>query len=444
PSLSIACQACSAMAATEALRILLKRGGIKPVPHYFQFDPYLQKYRQGYLRGGNRNPIQQIKMKYVKTFLLKKKGVGTTVPPEFPKAEVTGEIIPEEVMRYIIRAGIQAPSGDNAQPWKFSWQCNTISLYLNREADHSFFNIKQLASIISCGAAIENMRLAATAFGLEGNIAYLPDAKNDNLMASIELCLTGREKDPLHDSIWNRCTNRKLYDKKPIPESILGHLASRVSDIPGAKLHLVTDESDLKKIAKMVYKVDRIRTEHRPLHEHLCKMIRFTDREAQKKRDGLPLKNLEAGLAGEVFLRMTRPWWVMNLVNTSGLGRMVALHSYQAILNSSAAALLTVRGMKTEDFLRGGQALERVWLAIPQQGLSIQPMTAITLFYLRWQLEGEHAFSEAHRRLLQETFEEYRELFQDVDFEREGHVMLFRLGYGKKIKYGTFRKDIDS
>jgi len=366
------------------------------------------------------------------------------MPPELPKVKVTEKTVPGDVVRYIIKAGIQAPSGDNAQPWKFSWQGNTISLYLNREADYSFFNIKQLASIISCGAAIENMRLAATAFGLEGRIAYLPDAKNDNLMASMELCVRGGKKDPLCNSIWNRHTNRKLYDKKPIPESILGHLASRVSDIPGAKLHLVTDESDLKKIAKMVYKVDRIRTEHRPLHEHLCKMIRFTDREAQEKRDGLPLKNLEAGLAGEVFLRMTRPWWVMNLVNTSGLGRMVALHSYQAILNSSAAALLTVRGMETQDFLRGGQALERVWLTMTQKGLSMQPMTAITLFWLRCQLEGDRAFSEDHRGLLQETFEEYQELFPDVNFHEEGQIMLFRMGRGGPIKQCTYRKDLEA
>jgi molybdopterin/thiamine biosynthesis adenylyltransferase len=66
PSLNIACQVCSAMAATEALRILLKRGGIKPVPWYFQFDPFVQKYRKGKLLMGNRNPIQRIKMIVVK------------------------------------------------------------------------------------------------------------------------------------------------------------------------------------------------------------------------------------------------------------------------------------------------------------------------------------------------------------------------------------------
>lgn len=364
--------------------------------------------------------------------------------PELPKAQVTADNIPEEVVRYIIRAGIQAPSGDNAQPWRFSYQNNIIFLYLDREADQSFFNVRQIASIISCGAVLENMRLAATAFGLEGKINYLPSGKNNDLMASMKLTYTGREKDSLHDSIWKRCTNRKPYDRRPLHQAVLDELVSQVSDISGARLHFITAATELKKVAKIIYKVDRIRTEHRPLHEHLHKMLRFTDKEALEKRNGFPLKNLEAGLAGELFLKMTRPWPVMNLLNKIGLGRMVAFHSYQAIRNASAVALLTVQGMGPEDFLKGGQALERVWLTITQKGLSLQPMTAITLFWLRWQIEGEKSFLKKHRQLLRRVWEEYREVFPRVDFAKEGQVMLFRLGCGEDIQCRTLRKDVDS
>ncbi|MEA3417484.1 MAG: ThiF family adenylyltransferase, partial [Thermodesulfobacteriota bacterium] len=72
PSLNIACQICSGMAATEAVRIILNKGRIKPVPYFFQFDPYAQKYRKGKLLMGNRNPIQRIKMIIVKHILKKK------------------------------------------------------------------------------------------------------------------------------------------------------------------------------------------------------------------------------------------------------------------------------------------------------------------------------------------------------------------------------------
>jgi molybdopterin/thiamine biosynthesis adenylyltransferase len=444
PSLNIACQICAGMAATEALRIILNRGRVKPVPHFVQFDPYLQKYCKGYLLGGNRNPIQQLKKRAVGLLLRRNKPWYRPSAPELPGIKATPDKVPEEIIYYIIKAGIQAPSGDNAQPWKFSFKGNTILLYLDRDADRSFFNINQIASIISCGAVLENMRIAASAVGLRANIDYLPHGEKDDVMASVQLIHDENCRDSLFDFIWERHTNRKFYDRRPLSSSILNELQESISVFSGVRLHVVTEERDIKKLAELIYRTDRIRTEHRTLHEHLCQMIRYTPEEAIAKSDGLPLKNLEAGLAGEVFLKSTRSWRIMNIVNRFGLGRMVAFHSFQGMINSSGAALLTVDGMDTKDFLKGGRALERIWLAITQKGLFLQPMTAITLFWLRWQLEGEETFAMKHRKLLSGVWEKYRTLFPGMDFSSDGHVMLFRLGYGKKIKHGTYRKDIGS
>jgi molybdopterin/thiamine biosynthesis adenylyltransferase len=444
PSLNIACQICSGMAATEAVRIILKKGKVKPVPCYFQFDPYLQKYRKGRLILGNRNPFQQIKMKVVKILLQRKRKPFKMLSPEFPTVKVTAGQAPQEVIPYLIRAGIQAPSGDNVQPWKFSYQGNTILLYLNRDADQSFFNVRQLASIISCGAALENIRVAASMFGLEGKINFLPRTGTDTPIASVELIPRETERSPLSDSLWERNTNRKLYERQPLDVSVIDDLKGCLSDFPGIRLHFVTEAPARKKLAWLIYKADRIRTEYRPLHEYLYQMIRFSYRDAMEKKDGFYLKNLEAGLAGELFLKIARPWWLMNIINAIGLGRMVALHSYQAIVSSSAVALLTVSGVENEDFLKGGQALERIWLNITRKGLAMQPMTAITLFWLRWQMEGEESFMEKHRKLLRNVWTGYRNQFPEIDFSKEGHVMLFRLGYGKEITFGTFRKDWES
>ncbi|VAX35411.1 hypothetical protein MNBD_UNCLBAC01-835 [hydrothermal vent metagenome] len=65
PSLVSACQLCASQASTEILTILLKRRTIRAVPHYFQFDPYLQKSKRGYCIGGNRNFWQKIKRWYL-------------------------------------------------------------------------------------------------------------------------------------------------------------------------------------------------------------------------------------------------------------------------------------------------------------------------------------------------------------------------------------------
>jgi molybdopterin/thiamine biosynthesis adenylyltransferase len=61
PVVAASCILSSAFVATETVNILLRRRPIKAVPHYFQFDMYLQKYKKGYLMFGARNPMQYVK-----------------------------------------------------------------------------------------------------------------------------------------------------------------------------------------------------------------------------------------------------------------------------------------------------------------------------------------------------------------------------------------------
>ncbi|MCF6246259.1 MAG: ThiF family adenylyltransferase [Desulfobacula sp.] len=442
PSLNSACQICAGFAATEVLKIVLKRGKLRPVPSYLQYDPYLSKLCKGYLIMGNKNPIQAVKMKIIKIILKKNKSVYKTQRPVKPNVNFkAGDMISKSVLEYLITAGIQAPSGDNAQPWKFEILTNQIDLYLVHDKDLSFFNVNQIASQISCGAVVENIVIAASSLGIGSTIEDV-FSKNGNLVISVKFSCKGIEKDNLSDYIWKRHTNRKLYERRSILSATLSKVLASTKTIQGAKLHVVTDKNDLKKIANIIYQIDQIRNEHRPLHEHLMSMIRFTDEEALEYRDGLPLKNLEAGLIGELFLKMTKQWTVMNIINKIGIGKMVARHSYQGITHSSGVALLTIDGSEVQDMINGGRALERVWLTLASLGLAMQPMTAITLFYQRVALNRERDFQLKHQKILNKIEKNYKELFHLVGKEpNRNQIMLFRFGHSDKIHCRTLRQD---
>ena len=60
PSTIMACQLCSGVAASEALKILLKRGKVWVAPHGIQYDGYRNKFAHTWRPGGNSNPINRI------------------------------------------------------------------------------------------------------------------------------------------------------------------------------------------------------------------------------------------------------------------------------------------------------------------------------------------------------------------------------------------------
>jgi len=72
PSLVSSCNLCSSIILTEVINIILKKRKIYSVPNYFLFDPYLRKFKKGYLLLGNRNPLQRFKRWYILKKISKK------------------------------------------------------------------------------------------------------------------------------------------------------------------------------------------------------------------------------------------------------------------------------------------------------------------------------------------------------------------------------------
>jgi molybdopterin/thiamine biosynthesis adenylyltransferase len=60
PSTVMACQLCAGVAATEVLKILLKRGKVRAAPYGFHFDAYRNKAVKTWRPLGNRNPVQRL------------------------------------------------------------------------------------------------------------------------------------------------------------------------------------------------------------------------------------------------------------------------------------------------------------------------------------------------------------------------------------------------
>ncbi len=71
PSTIMACQMCAGMTATEALKILLKRGKVLSAPHSLQFDAYRNKISRSWRPGGNNHLLQKIALMIGKRRLAK-------------------------------------------------------------------------------------------------------------------------------------------------------------------------------------------------------------------------------------------------------------------------------------------------------------------------------------------------------------------------------------
>ena len=69
PSTPMACEICAGMAATQVLKILLRRGPILAAPWGLHFDAYRNRMKQTWRPWGNRNPLQKVAIAIAKRVL---------------------------------------------------------------------------------------------------------------------------------------------------------------------------------------------------------------------------------------------------------------------------------------------------------------------------------------------------------------------------------------
>ena len=60
PSTAMACDLCAGVMGTEVLKVLLRRGAMRPAPWGLQYDAYLQRFARTWRPFGNANPLQRL------------------------------------------------------------------------------------------------------------------------------------------------------------------------------------------------------------------------------------------------------------------------------------------------------------------------------------------------------------------------------------------------
>lgn len=69
PSTAIGCHLAAGMAATEVLKIVLKRGRVLAAPHGLHFDAYRGRTVRTWRPGGHRHPLQQLALAFGRRYL---------------------------------------------------------------------------------------------------------------------------------------------------------------------------------------------------------------------------------------------------------------------------------------------------------------------------------------------------------------------------------------
>lgn len=254
-------------------------------------------------------------------------------------------------LRALVEAAVLAPSSHNTQPWRFALRARAIDLLADRLRALPVNDPDDRELAISCGAALENLAVAASAAGLSPRVELCPG--EPDLLARVRLedgAAPDEDASRLAAAIPRRRTYRGPFEDRAVAEE-LGAALERAAEERGCRLRVARGDEERLAVVELVERGDRQLWSDPRWRRELAAWMH-----PRRRGDGLTVPALATPLA-------------QLIVRTFDLGGGVAARDRDIAKGSPLLAVLVSRGDTEEDWVQAGRALERVLLRAVTLGL---------------------------------------------------------------------------
>ena len=260
-------------------------------------------------------------------------------------------------VRAVVEAATRAPSVLNTQPWR--WRVRTSDdegTVFDLSADSA--RVLRVTDplgrflVISCGAGLYNARLAVRSISLEPLVRLSPDPHDPRLLARLTASPgkpPSEEERWLFDAVPERHTNRGPFHERAISSGLIARVVDAAT-AEGAVL-TVLDPSAATRVLQIADEAATEITRDGRRHDELSSWVH-----SRPEPDGIPAQALGSPAADGAN-------------GVRDFHASVGLEDTSPYETEPTIAVLSTYGDSRTDWLRAGQALQRVLLEATLEGV---------------------------------------------------------------------------
>jgi len=288
---------------------------------------------------------------------------GAPTGRQFPRLDPTD--------RSILYHASLAPSGHNSQPWRVRIESlDKWGVEADAERRLPAVDPDNRELLLSIGAFVENLSLAAGAMGRETDIQILASGRHDRDVVRIVFEKTRSTGYPL-EKIRLRRTVKHGFSAAELSCTAVDSF----SRLAGGRLfYFPRGSSHAQCMRDAAVESFRIQAGRDDAQRELVGWLRLSDRAARQYRDGLTTEGMEIrGLKGWYLRHLAAP---ADFLAPSFRRKSVDITARLAA-EGGGWMVITSPGNTVADLIETGRRFQRIALAARKHGVGIQPMTQV-------------------------------------------------------------------
>jgi nitroreductase family protein len=281
----------------------------------------------------------------------------TVTPSDFP---ATAALL--DKARFAVRYAILAPSSHNTQPWRFVGGDRELLICADRTRSLPNIDPFDRELIISCGAALFNLRVALAHFLIPVEITTFPYSAEPDVVARIAFPDSGpalKELAGLFGAITSRATNRGPYIMEDMPDVVIERLKS-AAELEGLDVAFARTLTERERVARLVAAADRQQFDDPRFRRELASWIHSSRRD-----DGMPA--FSQGF--QALSDFANPIAAM-IIRTFDVGEGVAATHEQLARGAPLLVALSSPADDNQGWLATGMGLQHLLLVATELGYS--------------------------------------------------------------------------
>jgi len=195
-------------------------------------------------------------------------------------------------LRFALQYAILAPSNHNAQPWRFIVDGHTVQVCADRTRALPVVNPVDRELLMSCGAALLNLRVAPSHFGLSYAITVFPSESDPDVIAEVRVSREGhldKALASLFTALTIRVTTRTPFVDEPVEPRRQSDLVA-ACDAEGAIATCVEADTARHAIAQLIAEADHAQFADARFRRELANWIH-----SRRRDDGMPAYGAAVG-----------------------------------------------------------------------------------------------------------------------------------------------------